>query len=75
MAMARIAHDKLEDGSWKVYVESARNLSMIKILGVKYLSDAEIRPLFNDCDVTEFRNLASLFEIEVGADNLDRWIC
>lgn len=63
--LVRIAHDRLTDGNWKVYVESGHNLSQIKACGVKYLSNEEIQELFSDGNEQEFQDLASLFGIEV----------
>ncbi len=61
--LVKIAHDKQSDGTWKVYVESGHNLSVYKKLGVKNLTQEEISPLFNDDNVKEFKNLASLFGV------------
>ena len=63
-ALVRIAHDKLDNGTWKVYVESGNNLAVIKKCRTKILTNEEIQPLFNITDdVQEFRNLAGLFGI------------
>lgn len=62
--LVKIAHDKLSDGSWKVYVESGNNLSQIKRCGTKYLSHDVVQDCFDNDDITKFRNLASLFDIE-----------
>jgi len=61
--LVKIAHDKMSDGSWNVYVESGHNLTVYKNLGIKNLSQEEIEPLFSDDSVQEFRNLAGLFGI------------
>ena len=61
--LVRIACDLLEDGSRKVYVESGHDLSMIKKLGSKIISQEKADELFSDDNVVEFRNFANLFGI------------
>ena len=63
--LVRIAHERMTDNTWRVYVESGHNLSRIDALGVIELTNDEIQPLFDQNNVQEFRNLAGLFGIEV----------
>ena len=63
--LVKIACDKLEDGTRKVYVESGYNLSVIDNCGVKIITQEEAENYFSFDNVKEFRNFAELFGIEV----------
>lgn len=62
--LVRIAYDKMSDGTYRVQVESGHNLAPYINLGVKTLSHEQIQNLTAFNDVEEFRNFASLFDIE-----------
>lgn len=63
--LVKIAFDKMEDGRYRVQVESARSLSSMKKLGTKWLTPEQLSDLSDSTNnVQEFRNFAALFGIE-----------
>lgn len=63
--LVRIAYDELENGDYKVYVESGHNLSVYRSFDKRSLSSEAIENMRDDDDIEEFRNFAELFNIKI----------
>ena len=63
--LVRFACNKLENETWQIYVESGHTLGQLRGLGTKTMSHEQMQEFFDDDNIKEFRNFATLFEIEV----------